>query len=98
MIKVIQRIPTDTYAYLELNIEYNSVEEAFIDHERLLKLHEGGTGLSASDWKKCREHMLTTGECDPNIMENMNKAQRYWINETKLALRGLKDKEPTIHV
>lgn len=98
MIKAIQRIPTDQYAYIELEIEYSSVEEAFIDHERLLKLHEAGVGLSASDWKKCRERMLTTGECDPNIMENMNKAQRYWINETKLAMRALSAQEPTINV
>lgn len=88
-IKVIQRIPTDQYAYIELNIEYNSVEEAFIDHERLLKLHEQGPGLDAREWKKAREHMLNTGECDPEQIERMNKAQRWWINETKLALRAL---------
>ena len=39
-IKVVQRIPTEAYAYLELNLEYDSPEEAFIDHQRLLKILE----------------------------------------------------------
>lgn len=95
MIKAIQRIPTDQYAYVELDLQYETVEEAFIDHERLLKLHESGVGLDAREWKKLREHMLTTGECDPNI-EGLNNAQKWWINETKLALRGLKASEPVI--
>lgn len=96
--KSIQRIPTDQYAYIELEIEYETVEEAFIDHERLLKLHETGVGLDAREWKKCREHMLTTGNCDPEHIERMNKAQRWWINETKLAMRALSAQEPTINV
>ena len=87
--KAIQRIPTDQYAYIELELEYETVEEAFIDHERLLKLHQDGVGLDAREWKKVREHMLNTGGCDPDKMEEMNKAQRWWINETKLALRSL---------
>jgi hypothetical protein len=93
--KAIQRIPTDQYAYIELEIEYESVEDAFIDHERLLKLHSGGIGLNASEWKKVREHMLNTGESDPNLWDSMNKAQRFWINETKLGIRGLTVQEKT---
>ena len=87
--KCIQRIPTDQYAYIELELEYKDAEEAFIDHERLLKLHEGGVGLDASTWKKTRIEMLNTGECNPELTELMNKAQRYWVNETKKTLRDL---------
>ena len=96
MIKAIQRIPTTQYAYIELEMEYNNAEEAFIDHERLLKLHEGGVGLDARAWKKVREHMLTTGEADPNDSHLMNNAQKWWVNETKLALRALQAAEPII--
>lgn len=88
-IQVVQRIPTESYAYIELNLEYNSPEEAFIDHERLLKMHEGGTGLSPREWSQVRKTMLEKGECNPELLEQMNKAQRYWINETKLAIRSL---------
>ena len=96
MITVIQRIPTTQYAYIELNMQYETVEEAFIDHERLLKLHESGAGLDAREWKKVREHMLNTGEFDPNISERLNHAQRWFINELKLALRGLTVQEKVI--
>lgn len=88
-IAVIQRIPTESYAYIELNLEYESAEEAFIDHERLLKMHEGGTGLPPREWSQVRKDMLNTGECNPECMERMNKAQRWFINELKLAIRSV---------
>jgi hypothetical protein len=98
--KAIQRIPTTQYGYIELEMEYSTAEEAFIDHERLLKLHEGGAGLDSREWKKVREHMLRTGEADPNDHHLMNNAQKWWINEVKLGLRGLKGveaEEPVIN-
>lgn len=88
-IKVIQRIPTEAYAYIELALEYKDVEEAFIDHKRLLKLHEGGPGLPPREWTKVRKDMLTKGECNPELIEQMNQAQRWFINELKLGLRSL---------
>ena len=97
MIKVTQRIPTNQYAYVEVELEYETVEEAFIDHERLLKLHESGVGLDARAWKKVREHMLTTGEVDPNDAHLMNNAQKWWVNECKLGLRALSAQEPVIN-
>ena len=94
-IKVIQRIPTTQYGYIELNMEYETAEEAFIDHMRLLKMYEGGVGLDAREWKRTREKMLETGQCDPEVMERMNHAQRWFINESKLTLRALtKNAEP----
>lgn len=88
-IKVIQRIPTESYAYIELALEYDSVEEAFIDHRRLLALHEGGVGLEPRVWTQVRKTMLTKGECDPELIEKMNNAQRWFINELKLGIRSL---------
>lgn len=89
MIKCIQRIPTEAYAYLELELEYETTEDAFIDHRRLLKLHEGGTGLQPKEWSKVRQMMMTKGECDPELMKQMNTSQRWWVNETKLAIRSV---------
>lgn len=96
MIKCIQRIPTVQYGYVELEMEYESAEQAFIDHERLAKMHESGVGLSAREWAQVRNDMLNTGECNPETIERMNKAQRYWVNETKLALRALKTSDNVI--
>lgn len=88
-IKVTQRVPTAQYAYIEFEMEYPSPEDAFVDHLRLLKMYEGGVGLSASEWKRCREHMFRTGECDPELIEKMSHAQRYFINQAKLTLRAV---------
>lgn len=95
--KVIQRIPTEQYAYIEVELEYETIENAFIDHERLLKLHDDGVGLDAREWKKVREHMLNTGECDPNDSHLLSKSQKWFCNELKLAFRALKAEEPTIN-
>jgi len=94
--KAIQRIPTAQYGYIELELEYETAEDAFIDHARLLKLYEGGVGLDAREWKKVRKNMLQTGEFDPNISDQLNPAQRWWVNETKLALRDCSKEEPVI--
>lgn len=95
--KAIQRIPTDQFAYVELEMEYDTPEDAFIDHQRLLKLHEGGVGLDARKWKEVRLHMMHTGEFDPNLFGQMNKAQKWWVNETKKTLRDLKSEDPIIN-
>lgn len=87
--EAIHRIPTTQYGYIEVKLEYDDVECAIADHNRILRLYQEGVGLSASDWKSMREHMLTTGEFDPNRYEELNNDQKYWVNQTKLALRGL---------
>lgn len=96
MIKAVQRIPTVQYGYIELELEYETPEDAIVDFTRLSKMYEDGIGMSATEWKKTREHMLNTGECDPNEMERMSKAQRYFINELKLTLRGMKAEDPVV--
>lgn len=91
--KALQRIPTTQYGFIELEMEYDSPQEAIIDHTALVKMYEEGVGLSKNEWAKVRNKMLETCECDPNLFEQMNKAQRWWINETKNALRAAKDVE-----
>lgn len=93
MIKVTQRIPTEQYAYIEFEKDYDNVEESMIDHVRLIKEYTEGAGLSVNDWAKVRNNMLKTGEVDVNLLQDMNKAQRYWVNETKNALRAIKDEQ-----
>lgn len=89
--KVTQRIPTSQFAYIELEMEVEDEQEAFVRHEELLKMYEGGIGLDPSAWKKAKIHMLTHAEFDPNLFDQMNKAQRYWVNETKKALRAIQE-------
>ena len=96
MIKTIQRIPTTQYGFIELHMEYESAQEAIVDHTVLVKMYEEGEGLSTNEWAKVRNNFIATGEFDPELFERMSKAQRYWVNETKLALRAHKVEEPVI--
>ena len=95
-IVVNHRVPTSQYAYIDFSQHYDSIEEAMADHKRLLKLYENNDGLSTNEWAKVRNNMLVTGECDPNIQQEMNASQRYVINQMKLALRAHSPEDPII--
>lgn len=82
---------------MELELESDTVEDGVVEHIRLQRLYTGETGLGVREWKKVREHMLATGECDPEDIEMMNNAQRWWVNEVKLGMRGLKAEDPVIN-
>lgn len=86
--KIIQRIPTSQFAYVEFEEEYESVEDGMADHKRILKLYESKDGLPGNEWAKVRNEMLITGQCDPNLISEMSASQRYVINQIKLALRS----------
>lgn len=45
--------------------------------------------LTPQEWARIRRTMLTTGQFDPNILHRLNDYQKYWVNETKLAIRDL---------
>jgi hypothetical protein len=92
-----QRIPTAQYAYIEFETEYASVEDAMSDHKRITKLYEDQGSLSHSEWVKVRNNMLATGEFDPNLSERLSAPQKWWVNETKLALRSHEADEPVIN-
>ena len=91
-------IATKEYCFIELEYEddYESIEHftSLVEtHDRLALLINDKDGLDASAWKKVRMTMLNTSEFDPNLSEQLSKAQRYWVNETKKTLRDIKGEE-----
>ena len=95
--EVIQRVPTTTYAYIEFKQEYESIEDAMSDHKRITKLYTEEGELTHREWVKIRNHMLITGECDPNEMHRFSASQRWFCNELKLALRAHTAEDPVIN-
>lgn len=94
--KVTQRIPTETYAYLEFEKDYETIGEAMAEHTELCSSYSA-PGIPDHQWPSIRNKMFRTGEFDPNI-EGLSKAQRYFINQCKLAIRANeKDDEPVIN-
>ena len=94
-VKVRQRVPLDQFAYIEFEEEYDNVQEAIAHNAELVKMNSEA-GLPEREWARVRNKMLSTGEFDPNIT-NLSKAQMFWVNQTKLALRALKADDPVIN-
>ena len=93
--KVTQRIPTEQYAYIEFEKDYSSVEEAMAEHSELCSKYND-EGLPQKEWARLRNQMYATGEWNPET-EGLSKAQRYVVNELKLAQRALSAEEPVIN-
>jgi len=87
LMKITQRIPTSSYAYIEFEGDYETPEEALTENVRLVGIYED-EGLPMREWAQLRNKMFKTGEFDPNI-EGLSKAQRYFINECKKAYRAI---------
>ncbi len=94
--KVTQRLPLEQYSYVEFEGEYESIEDAMTDHARLLSEYKQ-VGLAEREWAKVRNNMLVTGQFDPNLSQELNKSQRYCINQIKLALRSAEATDPVIN-
>ena len=94
MIKVTQRIPLDQFAYIEFEQKYDNPQEAIAHNAELVKMHME-PGLPEREWARARNHMLATGQFDPEL--KLSKAQAYCVNQTKLALRANKADEPVIN-
>jgi hypothetical protein len=98
-IKAIQRIPTEQYAYLEIEQEFDSIEDAVEEHCRLSYLYNKhkkqnvGDGLSIKDFAKVRrDFILSDGKSDDLTLSKMDREQRQWIKWTLSTLRDLKNK------
>ena len=89
--EVTQRIPTSQFAYVEFTKEYESEEDALAHNAELVAKY-ADPGLPTKEWARLRNQFLVTGEWDPNV-EGLSKAQMYWVNQTKLALRAHSNEE-----
>lgn len=93
--EITQRIPLEQYSYIEYTKDYESIQEA-LDEHTLIVAKYADPGLPTREWAQARNKMMATGEFDPNT-EGLSKAQRYFINEAKLAFRSLSAPEPVIN-
>lgn len=91
--KITQRIPLDQFSYIEFEYEYDNPQEAIAHNAELVKMHSE-PGLPVREWAQARNHMLQTGEFDPNLQ--LSRSQQYWVNETKKAIRALKADDPVV--
>jgi hypothetical protein len=85
------RIPTDMYAYL--NIQFcGSPEEAFAEYQRLTAMVKGGAGLERKDFIKILDEYIATKQLsgDPGLVEQMSLDQQLVINEIRKSFTRIK--------
>lgn len=83
-------IPTEQYGFIEVEFEHDDPVALYNDLSNQVKETEG---YNINEWAKIRKSFLLTNELDPDIIAGANKAQRYWINETKNTLRAIKKED-----
>lgn len=93
--RVTQRVPLSQFAYIEFEEEYDSIQDAVAHNAEVISMNTE-IGLPEKEWAKLRNKMLLTGEFDPNVT-GLSKAQSYFINQLKLALRAAKAEDPIIN-
>lgn len=93
--KVTQRIPTEQYAYMEFEGEYENLEDAFKEHRMLCR--RTGRGLDQREWVSVSRQMYRENTFDPNLFHKLNADQQFFINELKKRAREVAVEEPVIN-
>lgn len=87
------RIPQkEEYAFIEYEFE-GSIEEATVEYHRLTAIaKDGNSGLAEPEWRAVLDDLLDDGSIqgDPGMMEQMNPAQKWLINEVKKSYKRIK--------
>ena len=78
--------------YENITSEVGSVEEALDEYVAIHTLFDDKEGLGKSEWVQFRKDVLSSDTYSPDMQEQLekcNKSQRYWANQTKLAIKRL---------
>lgn len=90
------------YGFIEVEYEPDQIltkkqrDDLIYIHDSVKLAVNDKEGLNTIDWAQARNKMLETGEFDPNL--ELSKAQRFWVNETKNALRAIKNNDAEKHL
>lgn len=84
-------IATKEYCFIEFETEVESMEESLIAYDKFMLLLNDKEGLNTKDWARVRNNFILNNEIDEEDYNKLSKAQRYVINEVKIAVRSLKE-------
>lgn len=79
------RVPTEQFAYLEIDFE-GTPQEMINMHDWFIK-EVNKEGLGLRDWAKARNDYILKNEIDEVDFQNMSKEQKNVINQVKIATR-----------
>lgn len=81
--KVIIQLPTGDYAYVNTELEVNSLAEAVEKHDELKALLEK-EGHNQTDWARIRNKYVLENVIAIEDFEACSRSQKYFINQAKL--------------
>lgn len=91
--KTTLRLPTqDQYAYIELEIEANSTEDAIEAYNQAMRLIKPSGGLLEAEFNVFLDKYLETSKGDVNVYNEMSKPQQDIIQTLKRAFKRIEYK------
>lgn len=92
--KATLRIPTkEQYAFIEIESEIESAEEAVIAYREINNLIQGGTGLVDKDFNRVIDQYLTEEKIITEDYLAMSVEQKKIIQEIKKSFKRIKSKQ-----
>lgn len=82
------RIPTIQYGYIEAMFE-GTKEEALEEYETLLKIFNGGEGVSDKEYKDALDEYLSKGTGNTELFLRMDKSQQKTLQDIKNSLKRI---------
>lgn len=89
--KATLRIPTEMYAYIEVEIEKDSAEEVIDEYNRITALYKGGAGLTEKEFSAVLDELLSTGTVRGGVeyYEKMTPEQRNIMQTIKRSVKRI---------
>lgn len=88
------RLPTgDQYAYIEIETEVNSIEDAVVGYNGAMRLIKPSEGLPDKEFDAFLERQLLGEGNDVNEWEKMSPEQKKYIQANKRALNRISYKQ-----
>lgn len=86
--KILLRIPTVQYGYMDVEFE-GTPEEAITEHNRIISLYNGGFGLDQKEWNKALDRYLANGDGEADVYMQMSTEQQRVIQEIKKSFKRI---------
>lgn len=87
------RIPTEQYAYVEVEVE-GTPDEIWEAYKQFMAMSKPQTGISDKDFNTFLDNMLVKGEANHvEVFQAMSEKQKDVIQHLKRAIKRIKPKE-----
>jgi hypothetical protein len=74
------------FQFVEVECDLEESRQVYDDVKRAFAPKDG---LDIKEWAQVRQKMITSNQFDPNLGEQLNSEQRFFINELKKGVRAL---------